>query len=68
MSEIDAQIKKTKKKIILTTKLKKSKAILELFKNNYNFTWNKEEQKSYDVVLNLINNKIISLDKEIINQ
>ena len=68
MSEIDAQIKKTKKKIILNIKLKKAKSILELYKNKFGLTWNKEDQKNYDATLNFLNNKIINLDKEIINQ
>ncbi len=68
MSEIDAQINKTKKKIILNIKLKKAKSILELYKNKFGLTWNKEDQKNYDATLNFLNNKIINLDKEIINQ
>lgn len=68
MSEIDAQINKTKKKIILNIKLKKAKSILELYKNKFGLTWNKEDQKNYNATLNFLNNKIINLDKEIINQ
>lgn len=68
MSEIDAQINKTKKKIILNIKLKKAKSILELYKNKFGLTWNKEDQKNYDATLNFLNNKIVNLDKEIINQ
>ena len=68
MSEIDAQINKTKKKIILNIKLKKAKSILELYKNKFGLTWNKEDQKNYDATLNFLNNKIINLDKEIINK
>ena len=68
MSEIDAQINKTKKKIILNIKLKKAKSILELYKNKFGLTCNKEDQKNYDATLNFLNNKIVNLDKEIINQ
>ena len=67
MSEVDAKIKRAKKKIIRTTKFKKARTIIELFKKTYGYSFNKKENECYDTFLNLINDKISILDDEIIN-